>query len=502
MIQSNSPVIVGAAQFTNPKDAPNRMDPLRLMEISCKKAFKDTGSERLKDFIDSLYVSHMFSWSYRDIPGELSNLLEIYPKGQYYMFVGGNIPQRVINRSANEIALGKIKGSLMTGAEAFYSLNMMKHGIVKGDWPRKKNPKAIEEFDIKDLGSTEFENFHYFGRAADVYALFETSLRAFLGRSIEDHRIQMGKLLEHLANVAKSNPYAWKREGFSKTTDTIASENNRYICHPYTKRMIAYHYVDQTSAVIMTSKAIAKELNIDKRKWVYPMGGADLKNIRYVTQRPKLHTAPALKKASQLALTQAGITLNDINAFDIYSCFPCMVEIACQELGIPENDERNLTITGGLPFFGGPMHNYSMHAIVTAVTLIRENPDIKILITANGGYNSKHSVGVYGSVPGKEPWGMRDDSHVQKMIDSKALEEPVTQYNGIMIIDGYTIMYKTDGTPKRALVIGFAERNRRTLAVIEDKVERIKELEQVDLIGKKCNVIFNPETRRNYAILL
>ncbi len=37
--------------------------------------------------------------------------------------------------------------------------------------------------------------------------------------------------------------------------------------------------------------------------------------------------------------------------------------MACEALGIPEDDPRPLTVTGGLPYFGGAGNNYSSHAI-------------------------------------------------------------------------------------------------------------------------------------------
>jgi Thiolase-like protein type 1 additional C-terminal domain len=39
----------------------------------------------------------------------------------------------------------------------------------------------------------------------------------------------------------------------------------------------------------------------------------------------------------------------------------------CEGLGLAFDDPRGLTVTGGLPFFGGPGNNYSMHAIAETV---------------------------------------------------------------------------------------------------------------------------------------
>ena len=104
------------------------------------------------------------------------------------------------------------------------------------------------------------------------------------------------------------------------------------------------------------------------------MGGADLKNIFNITNRPKLYDSPATREGSRLALKQADLKLEEIDLFDIYSCFPSMVQIIMNEIGLSIDDPRDITITGGLPYFGGPMSNYSMHAIATAVDLIRKDP--------------------------------------------------------------------------------------------------------------------------------
>ena len=67
------------------------------------------------------------------------------------------------------------------------------------------------------------------------------------------------------------------------------------------------------------------------------------------------------------ALRVAGIGVDDIATFDLYSCFPFPVFNICDGLGLGPDDPRGLTLTGGLPFFGGPGNNYSMHAIAETV---------------------------------------------------------------------------------------------------------------------------------------
>lgn len=80
----------------------------------------------------------------------------------------------------------------------------------------------------------------------------------------------------------------------------------------------------------------------------------------------------------------ADIGINDVDFIDFYSCFPSAVQIACDALGIKIDDPRDLSITGGLRFFGGPGNNYPMHSIATAMDLVRNKPGSFGLTTGLG----------------------------------------------------------------------------------------------------------------------
>jgi hypothetical protein len=84
------------------------------------------------------------------------------------------------------------------------------------------------------------------------------------------------------------------------------------------------------------------------------------------------------------AFAMAGKTIDEIDYFDIYSCFPSAVQIACDELGLAHDDARGLTVTGGLPYFGGPGNNYVMHSIATMMDVLRGNPGKFGLLNASG----------------------------------------------------------------------------------------------------------------------
>jgi len=495
MKKNSFPIIVGAAQYTQPKSISPPLDPLNLMVKTSKMAIEDTTTEEIKEYIDRVFMTNISSWSYEDAPGELSNILGINPSKKVYFTPMGHLPQALVNRAAKAIYSGESQAILIAGGEAAYSSYNAKRGKITLNWPEIRPPKYMEG-NLMD-GNTEFEKKYGLRTAACAYALFETAIRAASGKNIEEHRKYMGQLFEHFSKIAAKNPYAWIQKSYTPNEITIPSAENRNINYPYTKRMCANFFVDQSGALLMTNEEIAEKLGINRKLWIYPMGGADLKNIQYITQRQRYNESPAARFGPKLALEQAGLSLEDINQFDIYSCFPSIVQIIRKELGLSEDDPRDMTITGGLPYFGGPFASYSLHAIITAINLIRKDPSKKIMIIANGGYNTKQSFGIYGTAPPVKSWGDNDEKAIQETILAETLPEPVEEANGQLTIDAYTIYYERDGSPKRGIVLGHLENRRKTLAYIDAKPEQIKNLEHIDIVGQIFPVHFDSKLERN-----
>ncbi len=494
---SSSPVIVGAAQFTQHKKTEQPLDPLGLMVRASRDAVNDAGALRLKDFIDCVYVMNLFQWSYRDAPGLLSSKLGLQPRQTFYLPVGGNSPQLIVNKAARDLAAGRCKAVLMTGAEAIYSLRRALKGEIVLTWPESMPPDRIDGENTS--GVDEMEIRYDLFLPSFVYPLFETSLRASAGRSPEEHMMFMGRSFERLSRMAAQNPFAWSKNALSAQTIATPGPDNRYVGYPYTKYMNANVNVDQSCALVMTSEDNARSLGIPEDKWVYPVGGADFNDVWYVSRRPCLHRSPAIQNASRMALEQADMMLDDMDVFDIYSCFPSALEIARQEIGIPENDPRDLSVTGGLAFFGGPGNNYTLHAIAAVVDRIRKDRARKAMVTANGWYLTKHAVGIYAGSPAGQGWHDRDDSSVQRSIDAEALPAPVDRASGVLTVEAYVIRHDQAGLPVTGTAIGRLEDGQRALANIEADREEFLLMEKVELVGQQGPVWYDEKTGRNSA---
>ena len=59
---------------------------------------------------------------------------------------------------------------------------------------------------------------------------------------------------------------------------------------------------------------------------------------------------------------------------------------------------RPLTLTGGLPYHGGPGSNYVTHAVCNALEHVRSGAG-HALVHGNGYYLTKHAVGIYSAEP-------------------------------------------------------------------------------------------------------
>jgi len=250
-------------------------------------------------------------------------------------------------------------------------------------------------------------------------------------------------------------------------------------------------------ALVMTTEQVADRLGIDRNRRVYPMSGAELHNIWFVTERPRIYESPAIREASRLALEQAGISLADIGVFDLYSCFPSAIEIARREIGIPENDSRDLSVTGGLAFFGGPFSTYSLHAICSVVERIRTDSALKAMVASTGWYNTKYSVGVYSADRPPQKWPEPDVHALQRSIDAEAVPAPVEKASGKLTIEAYTIVHDRGGRAEKGIVIGRLQSGRRALAIMEAGPDSLEKFERTELVGQTGEARHDNETGLN-----
>jgi acetyl-CoA C-acetyltransferase len=230
--------------------------------------------------------------------------------------------------------------------------------------------------------------------------------------------------------------------------------------------MNANNMVDQAAVVILASAEAATRLQIPSERWVFPHSGTDAHDTYAIGERLDYHRSPAIRIAGHRALELAGVQVDDIELIDVYSCFPSAVQIAAAELGLLVGDDaRPLTVTGGLTFAGGPWNNYVMHSIATMADLLVQNPGARGLITANGGYLTKHAFGVYGTEPPTSEFRWED---VQVAVDREPTRPTAVEWEGVGTVESWTVPFDRDGRPERAFLAVRTPDDSRTLAVVTD----------------------------------
>ena len=504
-------MIAGVAQITDAISAPVRArSPLDLMADAGRAAAADAGpGEALLHAIDSLVVVRLFSDStprFKSPFGKIANppwsvaqRICAVPRELVYTPGGGNMPQVALNRGCERIAAGESNVTLLVGAEALRTELAARREGLQLDWSEDA-PVMAEELGGHRMGFSAHEAAHGMRSAINIYPLIEQAIRGARGRSIEEHTAAMSRLFARFAVVAKDNPLATRRVGYTAGEIATCTDSNPIIGFPYTKLMTANAYVDQAAALIVCSTAKADELGIAPSKRVYLHGCAQGDDHWYVTERWNLHSSPAIRQVVARSLAMAGKTLNAVAVFDLYSCFPSAVEIACQEMDLAEDDPRDFTVTGGLPYFGGPGNNYAMHAIAAMVERLRRMPDSFGLVTANGNYVTKHAAGLYATTPLSHSWEREDPSVLQNELDALPRAPFTEKPNGRARIETYTVVHSKTG-PELGIVMGrLTESGVRFIANTPNDPALFADLETCDALGRsgsvssegECN-IFVPE---------
>jgi acetyl-CoA C-acetyltransferase len=257
------------------------------------------------------------------------------------------------------------------------------------------------------------------------------------------------------------------------------------ISWPYTKLMNSNNMVDQGAALVLTSVERATYLQIPDDRWVFPYAGTDAHDTYAIGERAEFYRSPAIRIAGQRALQLAGVGVDDLDLIDVYSCFPSAVQVAANELGLPIGDPgRPLTVTGGLTFAGGPWNNYVTHSIATMAERLVANPGQRGFITANGGYLTKHSFGVYGTEPPSHEFRWED---AQSDVDREPTRDAVVEWSGVGTVEAWTTPFSRTGTAEKAFLAVRTPEDARVLAVIPDPVEADATIRD-DIAGGKVQV--------------
>ena len=476
MTDPRTPVIVGAAQVTPTGGAEG---PIALAVQALRLAAKDSGAgERLLRRTDSVRHVATVCWPYSDEAALISEELDLSPRETVRTAqFGGDGPGILLADTAEAIADGAIDVALLSGAESMDALRRAQKAEGMPDWPGQDSAiKPTKTLGTDRPGSSEAEMA--VGLIAPVYdyALLETAVQSRDGTDRRSHSAAVGELWSRFSEIGEHNPHAKLRARIDAERLVTPAPDNRPISAPYTKLLTANIGVDQATGLIMCSAQAAADAGVPRDRWVFPLSAARAHDEWFLTERHELAASPAIRAAGAAALEHAGLEIDELAYVDLYSCFPSAVQVAAAELGL-DPKERQLTVTGGLTFAGGPGNNYSSHAVATLVGLLREDPNATGLSSALGWYVTKHAIAV---LSGRPP--VRGFRSIEASPQTAPKRRASADHTGSVTIEAYTVPYAQDGSPQAAIVAGLAADGTRALAQTADQ-DLLKELLSDDPLG-------------------
>lgn len=455
------PVIIGVGQLRNnrEKTVEGAREPADLIADALRRAAADSGAgDAVLNRVQRLDLVRVISWDYDDLPGEVARRLGMSPTETDHSDIGGNRPPKLVDMAAARIAAGELDVAVVAGCEAAASLSAFAKAGEMPPWTM--SPGGPVKFG-REIAGTEYGIRHRLARPIRGYALYENALRASLGQTFADSQRDSAEMYAAFSQVAATHDAAWNQTPMTADEIATVTPKNRMICFPYPLLMNALAAVDQAAAVMITSVATARELGVDESKLVYVWGGAGGSDSRDLLERVSYSQAPAMEAALDSTLAQAGIAASDVDAIDLYSCFPIVPKLSAAHLKLPA--DKPLTLTGGLTAFGGPGNNYSTHAIVNAVEAIRSGA-ANALVYGNGEIVTKHHAILFGRAPHPE-------GHVGRLDPVTAATEhpPIVEFaGGEATIETFTVEYERDGKPLRAIIIGRLADGSRFVANVDD----------------------------------
>ena len=461
-LNPRTPVIIGVAQHLQKlDDARDGLEPVQMMVKAAEAAGEDARVKGILGQVESVRVIRGV-WRYDNPARFVAEAIGVPNAETVGTPFGGNTVQSLVNHSALQILAGERELVLMTGAENGHSQARARKGGFR--LPVTECPGAYD-VDFGDLGpmAGEAEMARGMRAATAMYPIFENAIRYARGESLEAHITRVSELWSRFSAVAEGNPNAWLRSARSAEEIRTPSASNRPVSFPYPKLMNSNNAVDMSAALIIASVAKARALGVPESQWVYPLAGTDAHDHYLVSERDNLHSSPGIRLSGQRLAAMLGDDLSAMDHIDIYSCFPSAVQVGAAELGLDEN--RQLTVTGGLTFGGGPLNNYVMHSIARTVEVCRAAPGSRGFVTANGGYLTKHALGVYST---GAPAVDFQHANVQDQVDALPRREWTVDHDGPATIESYTVLYGADG-PNIAHAACLLEDGRRTWANNEDR---------------------------------
>ncbi len=443
-----APCVVGVGQVVSHSSDPGDTEPLELWAQACALAVADTRSARGVRAVDRVAVVRCDSWSYDEPARRLAQRLNLSPRQFEDSPLGGCQPQQLLHSVCDDIAAGRMDLGLIVSGEALHTLDVVTRAGEKPGWSHPA--PAPPPLDIGDFFH-DSEVRHGMLPIMRSFALRDSARRAYRGDDPEAYARAPASTYAAMSEVAATNPYAWHQS--SQSADEILDVNaaNRMPVRPYPKLMMASPKVNQAAALLVMSHATADDLGVPADRRVYVRGWSSARDSPYVAENKDLWRSRAMEVAAREALERAALQVDDVDSFDLYSCFPSSLRFCTDALGRRLDDPRGVTVTGGMPYAGAPGSGYVTHAMASMTRVLRENEGAAGLVSGLSAQMATHAVSVLSTCPGGgDPKGFGRSSEREQSGPRRRI---VDEARGSALLEAYAVACEYGGDNEMAVAV-------------------------------------------------
>jgi acetyl-CoA C-acetyltransferase len=443
-----APCIIGVGQVVAHGADPHETEPVELWAEACALALTDTGATRAVTAVDQLSVVRCDSWSYDAPVRRLAERLELSAHHSTDSDMGGHQPQVLLHALCDAIVGGRMDVGLVVSGEALHTVAVLSRA---GETPSWTHPAASAP--PFDLGAFfhESEVRHGMLPIMRSFALRDSARRAHLGFDVVSYGEEPASSYAAMSAVAAGNPYAWHRDPLGADDIMRVDAGNRMPVRPYRKLMMASPNVNQAAALLVASHDRAEELGVPADRRVYVRGWASASDHPYVAANEDLWRSPAMRQGARRALQGAGMDVDDLGHFDLYSCFPSSVRFSADALGIQIDDPRGVTVTGGMPYAGAPGSGYVTHALAAMTETLRREGETCGFVSGLSAQMASHACTVLSTRPAAgDPKAFGDSAPLSR-------REPRTSIRvdgrGAAVVEAYAVACDREGVNEVAVAV-------------------------------------------------
>ncbi|MFT5171851.1 MAG: acetyl-CoA C-acetyltransferase [Gammaproteobacteria bacterium] len=482
-LPKHTPVLVGIGTASRREEkSQDALEPMDLMLEAVSNAGKDSGNTMTLSGAQYIAVPRG-RWSYANPAGEIARSVGASLATTVLASVGV-LQQTLIGEACARIASGEAHTTLVTGGDAGYRLLRAK---IAGQQVSEREQDIAPDIFMapKEELRHPVEKRAGLVMPVGLYAMMESAFRAKQGWSIAEHRDRMADIGARCSRIAAANPHAWNRQSLDATIIRNAGDRNPMQAFPYTRAHCSTWNVDQAAALLFCSVERAEQLQIPRERWIFPVASTESNHMVAVSARADLATCVGAQVTGEAALEAGGLAAQDVDLVELYSCFPLAIETYAQALGLSVT--RDLTVTGGMPFAGGPYNNYVLQATCRAAQLLRLGQGRTALVSSVSGILTKQAFGLLSTEPAPDGFVHADlSTTVARKVGTR---EVVDEFNGEATIAGYTVLHGRGQSPRGIFLVD-TPHGQRALVSSEDAAT-IAAMQTQEFVGRRVSIANN-----------